>query len=56
MDLAIFSVATPITLYEDMCGEVKICLSSIRSSAEYRKEMVRILVARALNKAKEGIE
>jgi CO/xanthine dehydrogenase FAD-binding subunit len=27
--------------------------SSIRGSAEYRKEMVRILTARALNRAKE---
>jgi len=96
MDLAIISVATLITLEEDMCGEVKICLgtvgptqiraikaeriirgkpfsaelvreaskiaskeaqprSSIRSSSEYRKEMVRILTARALNKAREEI-
>ena len=30
--------------------------SSIRSSAEYRKEMVRILTARALNQAKEEIK
>jgi len=30
--------------------------SSVRSSAEYRKEMVRILTARALNRAKEEIE
>lgn len=30
--------------------------SSIRSSAEYRKEMVRTLTARALNKAKEEID
>lgn len=30
--------------------------SSIRGSAEYRKEMVRILTARALNKAKQEIE
>jgi len=96
MDLAIVSVATLITLKEEICSEVKICLgsvgptpirairaeailrgkqlspelvkeasntaseevqprSSIRSSAEYRKEMVQILTSRALKKAKEKL-
>ena len=40
----------------EMASEEAQPRSSIRSSAEYRKEMVRILTARALNRAKEEIE
>jgi carbon-monoxide dehydrogenase medium subunit len=39
----------------EMASEEARPRSSIRSSAEYRKEMVRTLTERALNRAKEGI-
>lgn len=44
-----------VTEASEMACEEAQPRSSIRSSAEYRKEMVRILTARALNRAKEEI-